>query len=253
MPRRARHIIAVGGFAPHGRSRALHAYILAQTGRPRPRVCFVPTASGDDDRYIERFYRVYGSLGARASHLTLFKADDDRFARLLARQDAIFVGGGNTKNMLLLWRFWGIDRMLQAAYRRGAIIAGSSAGAMCWFEQGLTDSIPGRYTPMDCLGLIAGSYCPHFDSEPRRRPIYRRLIARRRLKAGYAIEDDVALHFVNGRLAAAVSTRRAGRAFFIASTGGRVRETMIQPGYLTQRNAVRSQRLTRSLLPGPAS
>jgi dipeptidase E len=173
-----RHIIALGGggFSDATQSHKLDEYILSFAAKSKPRVCFLPTASGDARLYIKRFYRSFERLGAKASHLSLFQPTPQPATKVLAAQDVIYVGGGNTRAMLVLWKEWGVDAILRRAHSRGTILAGISAGALCWFEQGLTDSNPGGYTPLDALGWLKGSFCPHFDSEPRRKPVFRSLI-----------------------------------------------------------------------------
>jgi dipeptidase E len=226
-----RHVVALGGggFSEGPKNFALDEYILSLTRKSKPRVCFLPTASGDSPVYIRRFYSAFEKLGARASHLSLFQPTPQPASKVLAAQDVIYVGGGNTRNMLLLWKEWGVDRLLRQANARGTILAGISAGAICWFEQGLTDSNPGGYTPLDALGWLKGSCCPHFDSEPRRRPVFRSLIRLGTLAAGYAVDDGVALHFVNGALTNVVSSRPKAEARFIQRLRGRLNERTLAP------------------------
>jgi dipeptidase E len=226
-----RHVIALGGggFSAGPKNRVLAEYILSLTQRSKPRVCFLPTASGDAALNIKRFYRACESLGAVASHLLLFQAFPKQASKALAAQDVIYVGGGNTRNMLVLWKEWGIDTILRQALARGTILAGTSAGAICWFEQGLTDSNPGGYTPIDALGWLKGSCCPHFDSEPRRQRIFRSLIRLGKLAAGYAIDDGVGLHFINGTLTKVISSRRTAGARFIQRQRGKLLEQLLVP------------------------
>jgi peptidase E len=226
-----RHVIALGGggFSVAPKNRALAEYIFSLTAKSKPRICFLPTASGDSPLNIKRFYRACDVLGAAASHLSLFQSFPLPASKTLANQDVIYVGGGNTRNMLVLWKEWGIDTILRQALARGTILAGSSAGAICWFEQGLTDSNPGGYTPLDALGWLKGSCCPHFDSEPRRQPVFRSLIRLGKLAAGYAVDDGVALHFVNGALTNVVSSRRKASARFILRQRRRLIEIMLAP------------------------
>ena len=214
-------IIAIGGrgFTGGARDRALDRYVLAQSGKRRPRVCFVPTASGDAQTAIRRVTRAIKRAGGVPSALSLFAAPTEKFADYLCRHDVVFVGGGNTRNMLALWRLWGLDRAMRRAYERGVVLAGSSAGAICWFRAGLTDSFPGRYAELSTLGWLRGSYTPHFDSEERRQPVFRRLIRRGVLPGGYAVDDGVGLHFVEGRLERVVSSRRKAGALLIRRVG----------------------------------
>jgi dipeptidase E len=226
-----RQIIALGGggFSDGPRGRSLDEYIIAQSDSARPRVCFIPTASGDSTIYIERFHKAFAKLGARPSHLTLFMPQKTRsgFPDFLAGQDIIYVGGGNTRNLLILWKAWDLVPALKRAYERGVIIAGISAGALCWFQSGLTDSYPGRLTPLKALGWLRGSFCPHFNSEPKRKPIYRRLIDSGKLPGGYAVDDGVALHFVNEEFSSAVRARKNAAARLIRKSHGRVVEVVV--------------------------
>src|SRR5579863_9525439 len=176
--RRTRTIIAIGGggFSTSNFDPRLCRYVLGQTGRSSPRVCYVATAVGDAQDAIDTFYRQAKKLGARPSHLSLYKLPLEQLRRFVLRHHAVYVAGGNTRNLLILWKAWGLDGVLREAYERGIVLAGHSAGALCWFAGGVTDSFPGRYAPLRCLGWLRGSFCPHFDGEPQRQPVYRRLV-----------------------------------------------------------------------------
>ncbi len=226
-----RHIIALGGggFSDVTHSALLDRYIVSLTAKKKPRVCFLPTASGDALDYVDRFYAAFKKLGASVSHVSLFQAARLPAAKLLEDQDIIYVGGGNTRNMLVLWKEWGVDRALRKAYAHGTILAGISAGAICWFEQGLTDSNPGGYTPLKAMGWLKGSFTPHFDSEPLRRPIYRKLIRTGKLKSGYAVDDGVGLHFVDNELTHVVSSLPGAGARFLERRYGELHETKLSP------------------------
>jgi peptidase E len=226
-----KQVIALGGgaFSDKPDNLAIENYILSQTSKAKPRVCFLPTASGDSEVNIERFHAVFEKLGAVASHVSLFRQARKPASHLLLGQDVIFVGGGNTRNMLVLWKEWGIISILRHVYSQGTILAGSSAGALCWFEEGLTDSNPGGFSALSCLGWLKGSFCPHFDSEPQRRPIFRSMIRLGKLAAGYAVDDGVALHFVNGRLEHVVSSRPSAGARYMQRHGGRLNELSLSP------------------------
>ena len=155
----------------------------------------------------------------------------DMAAHLLV-QDVIYVGGGNTKNMLALWREWELDQVLRTAWEQGIILAGLSAGAICWFEQGVTDSIPGELTALRGLGFLKGSHCPHYDGEPERRPAYHRLRKAGVLADGIAADDGVALHYIGDHLVRVVSSRPGARAYWVYIMDGAVREEPIDPVYL---------------------
>ena len=176
---RKRHILALGGggIASVPYNALLDDFILGLSGKRRPRICFLATASGDAEVYIQRFYKAMSHQKCEASHLGLFTLAYPDTAELLLRQDVIYVGGGNTANMLAIWRIHGIDRALRKAWQQGIILAGSSAGANCWFEACSTDSF-GPLAPLrDGLGFLPGSVCPHYDGEKERRPTLLRFIA----------------------------------------------------------------------------
>jgi len=221
-------VLGGGGFSQE-KSRALDRHFLAQTGRKRPRVLFIGTASGDAESYRYKFYEAMAELPCRATHLSLFAPPSADLASHVDRHDAIFVGGGNTRSLLALWREWGLDAILRRAYRRGTVIGGVSAGMIAWFDWGVTDSVPGALTPLSCLGWLPGSACPHYDSETERRPTYQRLVATGAIPGGVAADDGVALHFVNGELHDIVSARPNARAYVVERIGGRARETPIVP------------------------
>jgi dipeptidase E len=208
-----RHVVALGGggFSVGGDPR-LDDLVLGLTGRERPRVCFLPTASGDSAEYVVAFYEAFRER-ARPSHLELFAVPRSDPAGFLLSQDAVYVGGGNTANMLAIWRVHGIDAALREAWERGIVLAGISAGSICWFEWGVTDSFGEELAPLRCLGFLRGSNCPHYDSEERRRPTFQRLVAEGELPAGVAADDGVALHFAGDELVEAVSARAGAGAF----------------------------------------
>ena len=143
----------------------------------------IPTARGDDAEYVARFHAAFGELGASTQHLPFFHRTPD-LRSLLVAQDAIFVGGGNTKSMLAVWREWQLPQLLKEAYESGVVVGGQSAGAICWFEQGVTDSWADRLRPLDCMGFLPGSCCPHYDGEAERRPAYHAPDAARCHQAG---------------------------------------------------------------------
>jgi peptidase E len=229
-----RQIVAMGGggFSMEPDNLALDRYVLGLATGDRPRVCFLPTASGDTTLSIDRFYAAFFSLPCRPTHLSLFTPSTAEIRAFLLDQDIIYVGGGNTKSMLALWREWGLDQILRDAWQAGVVLAGISAGSICWFEQGITDSIPGALTPLPCLGFLPGSNCPHYDGEVERRPAYHRLIGSGQLGAGYAADDGVALHFVGTRLARIVSSRPTARAYRLERRGTEVAETPLETEYL---------------------
>src|SRR4051812_22253300 len=229
------HIVALGGggFSNAGEVTPLDRYLLEATGKERPRVCFLGTASGDSDRYATNFYRSYSSV-ASASDLVLFGAPDaDEIARLVD-QDLVFVGGGNTANLLAVWRLHGVDKALRSAWQSGTVLAGISAGAICWFEASLTDSFGPQLAALrDGMGLLEGSAAPHFDAEAARRPRYIAEIGSGALPDGYGIDEGAALHFVGTRLERVVTEVRGAAASRFELVDGQVRETRLEAALLT--------------------
>jgi peptidase E len=228
-----RHIVAIGGggFLGDG-SAALDDYLLRLTGKPRPRVCFIPTAAGDCDAALVSFYRAFHADRCWATDLTLFRRTVDDIRAFLLDQDFIYVGGGNTASMLAVWRAHGVGEILREAWAAGIVVGGVSAGGICWFEGGVTDSFGSRLAALrDGLGILPGTFCPHYDSEPNRRPTYHRLVAEG-LPGGYAADDGVGLHFVGTDLASIVSSRLDARAYRIERRGDAVVETPLEPTYL---------------------
>jgi peptidase E len=211
----------MGGGGFQGETLELVDHILSLTGQERPRICYLPTAGGDQAEAIAAFHERLADR-AETSVLTLFHWDCDDAAALLLGQHAIYVGGGNTANMLAIWRMHGIDAILAEAWRRGIVLAGPSAGANCWFQACSTDSFGTTLAPLrDGLGFLEGSFCPHYDGEPERRPTYLRWVAEGELAAGFAADDGVALVFEGTEVAEIVSEREDGRAFRVEAEGER--------------------------------
>jgi len=221
-----RHVVAFGGLPwqdsrPVGR-RPFRDYLCGLTGRAGPRIAVLTTASGDHPAGAALTRGWFEGGGAEVDHLALFPmpsvADPGDF--LLSR-DLIFVGGGSVANMLAVWRVHQLDRILRAAWQAGVVLAGVSAGAICWFEGGTTDSFGPDLRPFtDGLGLLAGSYCPHYDSEPGRRPLFTSLVAAGRLPAGIACDDGAGAHFIDEDLHAVVSGLPAAAGYLVRPDGG---------------------------------
>jgi peptidase E len=216
------HIIAIGG-ATTPADVALFPYVIAQARRPSPRVALLPTASGDSDAFIVKFYETFARLPCDPSHLRLFGRVGNLEA-YIAAQDVILVSGGNTKSMLALWREWELDVLLKRAWQSGTVMAGFSAGAICWFSEGLSDSWADRLAPVPGLGLIGGSCCPHYSSEPERRPAFQALVARGNVAPGIAIDDGAAVHFRGTSIAAIVTARTDADAYSVVPANGAAEE-----------------------------
>ncbi|MGI9110620.1 MAG: Type 1 glutamine amidotransferase-like domain-containing protein [Gaiellaceae bacterium] len=207
----------MGGGALLHRDSRIEDFMLELARSDRPRVCFVPTARGEKPEWIVRFYEGFTARDCEPSHLTLFGTPEDPAAHI-AKQDVIYVGGGNTADMLALWRVHGIDVALRNAWERGAVVGGMSAGANCWFEDSVTDSFGPLRALGDGLGLLSGSFCPHYDGEAERRPTYTRLV-REGMMPGYAADDDAAFVFVGTELVEVVSQREGARGYRVTAEG----------------------------------
>lgn len=229
-----RQIVAIGGSAlpPELDNLLLVQYFLRQTRRRKPKVAFIGTAGGDAEAGRLRFYAGFSQFECKPTHLALFARTPRDLESFVLEQDAIFVGGGNTRSMLAVWRDWGLDRHLRTAWERGVVLGGGSAGSICWFEHGVTDSIAGPLTALPCLGFLRGSNCPHYDSEPLRRPTFRKLVASGRIPDGVASDDGVALHYIDGKLARVVSSRPRARGYRVTRSGRRAVERRLATRYL---------------------
>jgi dipeptidase E len=225
-----RRIIAMGGggFLMERCASMLDSFFVETAGVRRPRICFIPTGGGDPEEGLAKYYRAFSKFDCRLSHLAFFRKPrpgaiplNEIEQRLLAH-DAIYVGGGNTRSMLAVWREWGLDRALRKAWVSGILLGGMSAGAICWFEFGATDSVrgPGRSTALPCLGFLPGSCSPHFDGESHRREDFRRLILSGELPAGIGIDDGVAVLYENRKIKEIVSNK-PGPTAYRASRNGR--------------------------------
>ena len=224
-------IVAFGGASlqPGSTDGPLHQYLLDLTGEAYPRVCFLGTASGDDPGSIAAFYGWFGRR-SQASHVGLFDRRIGDIGAFLLEHDLIYVGGGSTANMLAVWRTHGVDEALRRAWKAGVILAGPSAGAVCWFEGGTTDSFGPEIGPLnDGLGFLPGSFCPHYDSESLRRPRYHDLVGDGTLPNGYAADDGVGLLFSGTTLSEVVAALPETRAFRLERSPTGVEETSIKP------------------------
>jgi len=205
----------------------------AVRGRSRPSICFVGTAGGDAEGYLASFYAAYARR-AEAAHLALFNRTVGDIEAFLLDQDVVHVGGGNTANMLAIWRVHGVDRALRRAWEAGVVMAGVSAGAICWFEGGTTDSFgPDLAGLNDGLGFLPGSFSPHYDGEARRRPLFQRLVGERALPDGYAADDGAAFVFRGTDLLEVVGSVPSARGYrVVRGPSGEAVETELPTRYL---------------------
>lgn len=221
-----------GGFSMEPDNPLLDKYVLSLSNKENPKICFLGTASGDAEGYIKKFYDSFSRYNCQPTHFSLFKPSTSDIAGVLLKQDILYIGGGNTKNMLVLWREWGVDKLMFEAYEKGIVLAGISAGSICWFEQGLTDSIPNTITRLNCLGFLKGSNCPHYNSEETRRPAFHQLITENKILNGIASDDGVGLHYVDGHLEKVVSSHPDAKAYRLTKDKTGVLEKQIIPIYL---------------------
>ncbi|HEV2601383.1 MAG TPA: peptidase E [Candidatus Babeliales bacterium] len=216
-----KQIIAIGGggfvrSSADDQARHMGHYLIEQTGKKNPKVCFLSQASAESKEYMVWFYKTFLALGAQPSDISLFGSVKNNWKGHLLAQDVIYVGGGNTRSMLALWREWGMDALLREAYEKGIVLSGVSAGAICWFEQCITDSV-WPLGALQGLGILKGSCCPHYDSEPERRPTYLDFTKQGIVLPGIALEDDTAAHFVDGVLKDIVVTKKDRKAFTVSA------------------------------------
>jgi dipeptidase E len=218
-----RQIVAIGG----GKlCRGLAEYLVGLTGKERPAVLYIGTASAEDASGALRTYDTFAGL-AEVSRLEFFPWPPENLSSVVLDSDLVFVGGGNTANMLAIWPVYGIDELLREALDRGVVMSGSSAGGICWFEHGVTDSFGPQLESMECLGFLPGSFCPHWDDEELRRPRYHKLL-KDGLASGYAADAGVGLHFVDGELREVLACEEGSRAYRVELRDGEVVETPIE-------------------------
>jgi dipeptidase E len=211
-------------------SKVFIKYIADLTGKSKPKICYVPTASADNPYGIVEWYSTCVDLSVRPFVLrTFLNADSSQqtFEETILSMDAIVVGGGSTLNMLGIWKAQGIDTVLRKAYEKGIVLAGGSAGSLCWFTGGYSDSRPKKLTIIDGLAFLNYSHCPHYHSEPARRPLYWQAILEGKLKEGYACDDNAALVFINGVVKKSISLDKENNNYFISIVNGKIKEEML--------------------------
>ncbi len=219
----------MGGLVTSPSDHRLESYLLSLCKDVRPRVCFLPTASGDRQDYQDAFLERFASLACEPSVLKLFDRDVTDIDAYLSKQHLILVGGGNTASLRGVWGAHHVDQSLARAWEQGVVLAGWSAGAICWFEAGLTDSYGPRLQPFrEGLSLLKGSFCPHYDSEPKRRGDFEACVKSGELPAGYAADDGVALCFDQGELREVVSVDEARAGYRVGAIKGGVRSRKLK-------------------------
>jgi peptidase E len=234
METATRQIVAFGGggFSMESGNPLLDEYVLGLPGRERPRVCFLPSASGDADHYVVRFYRAFPAERCEASHVSLFRREQgpaDLRAHLLA-QDLIYVGGGSVVSLLGVWRAHGIDEILRDAWEAGVVLCGLSAGSLCWFAEAHS-GFHGAPRRVEGLGFLPFSNSVHYESESDHGRAYHGLI-REGMRPGYAAQDGAALHFVDTELKRVVASRPTARGYRVDPNGDGVSEVGLATDFL---------------------
>jgi dipeptidase E len=228
MGKPARRILIAGG----GFNEAFIKYMAALTGKPRPKLLFLPTASADSQSGIISWFRSCAALNVHPLAQESFIASPRQtqsWEETFLSVDGIVCSGGNTLNQQAIWKAQGIDVVLRQAWDRGIILGGASAGSLCWFEEGTTDSRPKELTTVQCLGFLKGSHSPHYDREKDRRPLYHKLIGSGQMKPGYACDNDAGIYFEDNEVKRVVATRADARVYYVSVVEGKVVEKMMMP------------------------
>ncbi|PIB39514.1 peptidase E [Maribacter sp. 4G9] len=206
-------------------------YMAKASGKETPNLCFIPTASGEDPKYIKSFYEVCSQIDVVPHVMSVWINSYDQkesFEEIIQRMDAIVVGGGNTLNMLAIWKAQGIDKALKNAYDNGVVMGGGSAGSLCWFNAGTTDSRPKELSIVNGMSFIDKSHCPHYNSETSRRPLYHNNILSGKLSDGYACDDRSAIHFINEEVHTSVSLDERNHSYYVYSKSGTIKEDRLE-------------------------
>jgi peptidase E len=207
-------------------------YMAMLTGKKRPKLLYLPTASADGPGGIIAWYRSCAPIDVYPLVQESFIASSRQaqsWEEVLLSVDGIVASGGNTLNQQAIWKAQGVDVVLRQAWERGIVLGGASAGSLCWFEEGTTDSRPKQLTIVKCLGFLKGSHCPHYDAEADRRPLYQKLIASGEMKPGYACDNDAGIYFEDNEVKRVVATRPNAKAYYVSASGGRAVERVLEP------------------------
>ena len=224
---RRKILIAGGGF-----NEPFIRYMATLTGKPRPRLCYLPTASADSPSGIISWFRSCASLNVEPHVQESFIASPRQtrsWEEVFLSMDGIVCSGGNTLNQQAIWKAQGIDVVLRQAWDRGIVLGGASAGSLCWFEEGTTDSRPKVLTKVECLGFLKGSHSPHYDREVDRRPLYQKLIGSGQLKPGYACDNDAGIYFEDNEVKRVVASRAGAKVYYVSVVDGKVVEKPMEP------------------------
>jgi dipeptidase E len=211
-------------------------YMATLTGKPRPRICYLPTASADSPQGIINFYQNCSQLDVVPFVQTSFISSyhqDKSWAEVLLSMDGIVASGGNTLNQQVIWKAQGIDQVLRDAWDRGIVLGGASAGSLCWFEMGTTDSRPKELSVVEALGFIKGSHCPHYDQEAPRRPLYMKLIGSGEMKPGYACYNNAGIYFEDNTVKRVVASKPDAKVFYVSVVNGSVVEKELPAELIT--------------------
>lgn len=202
------------------------------TGKERPKICFLPTAAADVPTASLSFFRQCSPLNVEASVQESFISSRSltrTWEEVFLSVDGIVVSGGNTLNQQAIWKAQGIDVVLRKAWDRGIVLGGSSAGSLCWFEEGTTDSRPKELTTVHCLGFLKGSHSPHYDGEKERRPLYQKLIGSGEMKPGYACDNNAGIYFEDNSVRRVVASRAGAKCYYVSVVNGQVVEQVLEP------------------------
>ena len=224
-------LIAGGGFGT-----AFIGYMAQLTGKPKPKLCYLPTASADSATGTITWFKNCAPLNVEAYVQESFIASTRQakgWDEVFLSMDGIVCSGGNTLNQQAIWKAQGIDVVLKEAWDRGIVLGGASAGSLCWFEEGTTDSRPKELSIVKCLGFLKGSHSPHYDAEPGRRPLYQKLIASGEMKPGYACDNDAGIYFEDNEVKRVVHTRAAAKVYYVSMVNGKINERVIEPETIT--------------------
>lgn len=225
-PTPTRRILAYGG----GLQQAFIKQVITLTGKPRPKICFLPTASADNPYGIINFYNLCRDLSVEPYSLSVWvnsSPEQQTFEERLMSMDAIIVGGGNTLNMIAIWKAQGIDTVLQNAYRNGIVLAGGSAGSLCWFTGGYSDSRPKNLSIVNGLGFLPYSHCPHYHSELARKPLYVSAMLDGKLAPGYACDDKAGILFQNEKYSKSISLDNLSHCYYLSVKDGKINEELL--------------------------